>query len=89
MPATRNRRPMGKKRSNPKLGNSPSHQFTRRLRALLGDRTATELAQALGITPNAVGKWLRGERTPPMDDWPAIAKALGLDDWRDLLPPRR
>ena len=88
MPAARNIRPVGKKRSSPKLGNSPSHQFAKRLRALWGNKPATELAEALGVTPDAVRKWLRGEHVPPLDDWPALAKSLGLADWRDLLPPR-
>ncbi len=79
---------MGKKRQKPKRDNSPSGLFAARLRELMADRPAPELAETLGVTPDAVLKWLRGDRTPPLDQWPAIAKALGLSDWRDLLPPR-
>jgi hypothetical protein len=34
-----------------------------------------------------VRKWCRGDMTPHLEHWPRLAKALGLSDWRDLLPP--
>ncbi len=66
---------------------SPREKFAARLRELLGDRPASFLADAVGVKPDAVLKWLRGANTPDLDYWPKLAKAFGLNDWRDLLPP--
>jgi transcriptional regulator with XRE-family HTH domain len=66
---------------------TPRERFAARLRELLGDRPASFLADAVGVKPDAVLKWLRGANTPDLDYWPKLAKAFGLDDWRDLLPP--
>lgn len=76
---------MGKKRAATRLGKKPSEIFAARLRSLLGDQSGSSLAKKLNISADAVLKWLRAERTPPLDDLPAIAAALGVSDWRELL----
>lgn len=79
-------RSVGKKRKAVKAGKKPHQQFAARLRLLAGERTTVELGGLIGVSPNTVGKWFKGERTPELDQWPAIAKAFGLDHWTDLLP---
>lgn len=81
-------RRVGKKRTTVKArkGDKLSLQIAARLNALLGDRPASYLAQQLGISTDAVSKWLRADRTPDVDKWSDIAKALGGNDFRDLLP---
>jgi transcriptional regulator with XRE-family HTH domain len=62
-------------------------RFAANLRLLAGERPASSIADSMGVTPDTVLKWLRGDRTPDLDTWPSLAKALNLKDWRDLLPP--
>ena len=45
-----------------------------------------EFADAIGKTEEAVRTYLRGTSVPPLQEWPKIAKALGLQSYRDLLP---
>lgn len=68
---------------------TPRERFAARLRELVGNRPASFLADAIGVKPDTVLKWLRGDNTPDLDYWPDIAKALGLKDWRELLPPAK
>lgn len=78
---------MGKKRAeNKKKPKTPREQFAARLRVLAGDRPASELAPLWGVSTDAALKYLRGDRTPKLDEWPAIAAGLGLERWQDLLP---
>lgn len=65
---------------------TPREKFAANLRELAGNRPASEIAEAMGVTPDTVLKWLRGDRTPDLDLWPELAKVLKLDDPRDLLP---
>lgn len=80
---------VGKKRSvstdKPK---TLKERFAANLRQLAGDHTAVEIATHLGVTPDAVLKWLRGRNMPDLELWPDLAKYFGLKDYRDLLPPR-
>ena len=48
--------------------------------------SVAEFAQRIGKTEEAVRTYLRGTSAPALQDWPLIAKALGLDSYRDLLP---
>lgn len=57
-----------------------------RLRKLAGTRPAHEIAAKVGVSVNTVLKWLKAENTPDLEYWPDLAAALGLDDYRDLLP---
>jgi transcriptional regulator with XRE-family HTH domain len=81
---------MGKKRTAPaKKSTAPHAQFAARLRTLAGDRTTIELGQAIGVDPNTVGKWLKGDRMPHIDQWPRIAKVLGLAHYSELVAPKK
>lgn len=81
---------MGKKRTPPKGTSSKPHaRFAARLRSLAGDRTTIELGKAIGVDANTVGKWLKGERMPHIDQWPAIAKAMGLAHYSELVQPKK
>lgn len=80
-------RRVGKKRQAVKKKPvKPREQFAARLRALAGDRTTIEIGDLLGVSPNTVGKWLKGHRVPDLDEWPAIAEVFGLEHWTELLP---
>lgn len=67
---------------------TPREQFAARLRELAGDKTAAVLAEEWGYSPDAVLKFLRGDKLPEMNRWPEIAEALGLSSWLDLLPKK-
>lgn len=60
-------------------------KFADRLSSLIGDRS-NAVADAVKVSPDAVRKWCCGESFPSLDRWPALVKALGLKDERDLLP---
>lgn len=60
-------------------------KFATHLSGLVGDRS-NDIAKAIGVSPDAVRKWCCGESVPSLDRWPALAKALGLKDLRELLP---
>lgn len=40
--------------------------------------TTRELARRVGVHPNTVGRWRRGQRAPSGDDLVAVARALRL-----------
>ncbi len=73
---------------NPVDQSTYSGRFAARLRTRMARRkiTAPELAAAVGITPDAVHRWLRGSRVPEYDSLPRIAAALGCRPG-DLFPP--
>jgi len=81
-------RRVGKKRQAVKMPKKPTLRdlFAQRLRKLAADRTTTELGKQLGVDADTVGKWLRAESLPDLDLWHKLATALGLTDYRDLLP---
>jgi hypothetical protein len=80
---------MGRKRAKvERKPRTPSEMVCVRIDQLAGDRQSKELAVRSGHTAQAWDNWRRWDRCPDLDDWPAIAKALGLGDWRDLVPPR-
>ena len=56
------------------------------LRKLAGDRTASDLARELGVTPQCVGYWFSGKAVPVATIWPKLAKAFGLKNMTDLFP---
>jgi transcriptional regulator with XRE-family HTH domain len=37
------------------------------------------LARELGLRPQTINKWASGENTPPIERWPAIEEALGIE----------
>lgn len=81
-------RRVGKKRHVPRVtkGAALSMRIAARLNELLGDRPASYLAAKLGVSVDAVTKWLHAHRTPDVDKWDQIAVALGGKSFRDILP---
>lgn len=77
------KRPTGKDRRTAK------GRFALHLDALLIERgmDSVKLAKASEIAEPTIRKWLRGESIPPVTSLPAIAKALGMADYRQVLPP--
>jgi DNA-binding transcriptional regulator YdaS (Cro superfamily) len=47
---------------------------------LLEHGAQTRLAKACGVTPQTVNKWKLGQTIPAPEKWPAIERALGLED---------
>lgn len=50
-----------------------------------GYSTPAQFADALGKTEEAVRHYYRGTRAPKLDEWPKVAKLLGVSV-RELLP---
>lgn len=83
------KRKMGRKRAKiDKKPRTPSQMVCARIAELAGDRASKELALISGHNVTSWDHWRGWRRCPDIDDWPAIAKALGLRDWRDLVPPK-
>lgn len=82
------KRPMPSKRTSKPVDDlTPAERkFVLHLAALVGDR-AGKVAEDVGVSHDAVLKWCRGSTLPKLQHWPKLAKALGLKDWRELLPP--
>lgn len=91
IPATKLARPMGrKKKPIPKsVARTPAGMQAAHIERLLAaaKKTPQDLAHELGLDDEAVRKWITAKSSPPINRWPSIAKALGLKDWRDLIPP--
>lgn len=80
-------RTVGRKRVAPKGRPKTLRQkLAARLRDLAGERPAHEIAASVGVSTNTVLKWLKAENSPDLEYWPDLAAALGLKDYRDLLP---
>ena len=81
---------MGRKREPQPLEvrGTPAGMLGERLFTLVGDANLTpaEFAERIGVTEDAVRKYFRGVQSPVINRWPAIAKAVGLADAKDLLP---
>jgi transcriptional regulator with XRE-family HTH domain len=79
---------MGRPRTRPTFKrDTPRRKFVHRLHDVVGRRTFQEIADVVGVSRITVSKWFSGDNLPDLDYWPKLAKALGLKDWRDLLPP--
>lgn len=61
-------------------------KFAAHLASLIGD-DSVRVAESVGVSPDAVRKWCRGAMVPNLEHWPKLAAAVGLTDWRELLPP--
>lgn len=79
---------VGRKRTAkpPKTLSNAERKFALRLSELIGDN-APAVAEKVGVSSDAVRKWCAGDSVPSLDKWPKIAAAVGLKDYRDLLPP--
>ena len=66
---------------------TPSGKFAVRLAGLMeaAGIDAKELGDKIGKSSDTVHVYLAGKAVPHLDDWPKIAKALGLDHYRELL----
>lgn len=79
---------MGRPRTRPKFKrDTPRRKFVHHLHDVVGRRTFQEIADVVGVSRITVSKWFSGDNLPDLNYWPKLAKALGLKDWRDLLPP--
>lgn len=41
--------------------------------------TATALAEAVGVAPQSLGRWLNGKHAPSVENLEALARAVGLE----------
>jgi transcriptional regulator with XRE-family HTH domain len=78
-----------KRRDPPGKPKTLREKLAARLRTLAKDRPAHEIADKVGVSVNTVLKWLRAENSPDLEYWPKLADALGLKDYRELLPDRK
>jgi hypothetical protein len=83
-------RTVGRRRTTKPSRDLPVAQrkFAEHLSKLVGD-DSIRVAAAVGVTPDAVRKWCAGHAVPSLEYWPKLSAALGLADWRELLPPLR
>ena len=65
-------------------------RFAARLRQLMKDNdiTSTQLAKAVGVGEPAVRMWTRGDCFPPVDRLELIGEAIGVKDYRTILPAK-
>ena len=81
---------VGRKREGqPKnVRGTPAGKFGEHLEQLMirAGLTPPELAERIGVSADAVRKYLRGTYTPVIDKWPQLARALGLKNAKDLVP---
>jgi hypothetical protein len=80
-------RSVGRKRTSTPSDDLPptTRKFAEHLASLIGD-DSIRVAKAVGVSADAVRKWCRGDSLPHLEHWPRLAKAVGLKDWRELLP---
>lgn len=74
-------------RSDTKNSDDPRGQFGEFLRHWVDTKAGGQygdLAENLGVSPRAVGKWMEGAAGPSFGDLDRVAVALGYDDWVDL-----
>lgn len=66
---------------------TPSGKFAVRLAGLMEAASidAKELGDKIGKSVNTIHFYLAAKAVPHLDDWPKLAKALGLSDYRELL----
>jgi hypothetical protein len=79
----RQRQPQAKEVRNTLTGKMGSRLEQLALSA--GYDTPDKFAAAVGKTEEAIRHWYRGTRAPKLDEWPKIAKKLGVSV-RELLP---
>lgn len=94
MTATKQNKPskpggdVGRKRIRPSFKpNTVRRKFAHRLHDLADGLTYADIAKVCGTSTETVSKWFAGENLPDLEYWPKLAKALGLSDYRELLPP--
>lgn len=76
----------GRKRSNQPDPTKPEGQCALYLQRLLKDKDIDQLAEQIGKNRSTIFNYLGGITTPSDSIRDKIAKALGLRDYRDLMP---
>jgi ribosome-binding protein aMBF1 (putative translation factor) len=80
---------VGRKRTRPEYGKKPSlsQRFTLHLYDAVerSGLSNAEIAQKVGVSPDTVAKWLRGENVPSLDYWDKLSLALGFSDRTELV----
>jgi ribosome-binding protein aMBF1 (putative translation factor) len=83
-------RSVGRQRQpqSPEIRRTLAGKFGARLAALAesAELDADQLGAKIGKTGDMVRLYYAGRSVPPLNDWPKLAKALGLDSTRELLP---
>lgn len=83
-------RTVGRKRQpqTPEIRKSLAGKFGVRLAALAeaAGLDADSLGAKLGKSGDTVRLYFAGKTVPPLNDWPKLARAVGVDSPRDLLP---
>lgn len=66
---------------------TPSGKFAVRLQGLMeaAGIDAKTLGEKIGKSSDTVHVYLAARAVPHLDDWPKLAKALGLSDYRELI----
>lgn len=81
---------MGRKRQpqTPEIRKSLAGKFGARLAALCeaAGFDADELGRKIDKSGDTVRLYFAGKVVPPLNDWPRLAKVLGLPSTRELLP---
>ncbi|MBA3313522.1 MAG: helix-turn-helix transcriptional regulator [Planctomycetaceae bacterium] len=72
----------------PEIEGTPTGLFAANLERLMqkAKLEPDEFAKRIGVSTDAVYKYIRGTNTPDLDRWPDIARVLGLKNARNLLP---
>lgn len=77
----------GRKRSNQPDPTKPEGQCALYLQRLLKDKDVDQLAEKIGKNRSTIFNYLGGSTTPSDSVRDQIARAIGLQDYRDLMPP--
>lgn len=83
-------RTVGRKRQpqSPEIRKTLAGKFGRRLSELAeaAELDADSLGAKLGKSGDTIRLYFAGKTVPPLNDWPKLAKAVGVDSARELLP---
>ncbi len=79
----------GRQRTSEPNPTTPEGQWALWLRHLIekSGLSVSAFAKEAGKGNATVFRYMRGDVCPPLNEWPAIASALGLENWRGLIPP--
>lgn len=80
---------VGRERTQEPDPTTPEGQWALYLCKLMDDRgiSADALAESAEVARSLIFKYRRGETVPSIRVWGRFAAALGLSDWRALVPP--
>lgn len=71
--------------------NTATGQFSLYLAHLLERRnmSADDIARESGLSRTTIFNWLRGDRSPSIDQLEALAVGFKFNDWRKVLPTEK